>query len=82
MAVRSTYLFRYERDYNDARDHLYREMRDDYYDNNKIWFRDSWGSCARFDWEQCYRIQIYDECSDIEKAVSIIREHGGRYYDE
>lgn len=79
---RSVYLFHYERDYEDARNHLYREMYDDYYDSNKLYFYGNWGSCYRFDWEQCYRIEIWSDCSDPVKAASIIKEHDGKYYDE
>lgn len=79
---RSTYVVRTEEAYNDIRDHIYRVMRDDYYDSNKIWFRDSWGSCSRFDWDYCYRIEIWSDCTDPIMAASIIKEHGGRYYDE
>ncbi len=78
---RSTYLLPTENDFNDVRDHLYREMQSDYYDSNKLYFYGSWGSCSRFDWDQCYRIDIYSDCSDPEYAASIIREHRGRYYD-
>lgn len=79
---RSTYVFHSEDDFNDAKDHLYREMRNDYGDSNKIYFYGYWGACSRFDWEQCYKIEIWSDCSDPIQAVSIIREHGGRYYDE
>lgn len=78
---RSTYLFQQESDYNDARDHIYRQMYGDYNDSNKIYFYGYWGSCAKFDWDTCYRIDIYDDCSDAGKAADIFREHRGRFYD-
>lgn len=78
---RSTYLFHYEKDYEDARNHLYREMYDDYSNSNRIHFYGFWGSCSQFDWDQCYRIDIYSECSDAPHAASILREHDGKYYD-
>jgi len=78
---RSTYVFPTEEDYNDAKDHVYREMSNDYYDSDKIYFYGYWGSCSKFDWDSCYRIDIYSECSDASEAASIFREHRGRYYD-
>ena len=78
---RSTYLFHYEDAYKDAINHLYREMRDDYYDSNRIHFYGFWGSCSDFGWNECYRVDIYDECSDPIHASSILREHDGKYYD-
>ncbi|MEZ3576639.1 MAG: hypothetical protein K1W01_04000 [Muribaculaceae bacterium] len=80
--TRSTYLFPTERDYEDAISHLERSMRDDADNSNKLWFRGSWGSCYDFDWPECWRICIEDECSDPELAASICREHRGRYYRE
>ena len=79
---RSSYVFRSESDFQDAKDHLYRLMRDDYYDSNKLYFYGYWGSCSRFDWDECYKIEIWSDCSDPSLAASIIAEHGGRYYDE
>ena len=35
IMARSTYVFPTEEDYNDARDHIYQTMRDDYYDNSR-----------------------------------------------
>lgn len=78
---RSTYLFSNENDFNEAKDHIYRLMYNDYWDSCKIDFYGWWGSCSQFDWPECYRIDIYDGCSDPEKAASIFREHRGRYYD-
>lgn len=69
--LRSTYVFKSEEDYNDAKEHIYRNMSSDYYDSNKIYFYGSYGSY--------YRIDIYSECSDPSLAASIIREHRGRY---
>ena len=82
IVSRSTYVFPTEEDYNDVKEHIYQKMRDDYYDTNKIWFRDYWGTCSRFDWEQCWRICIEDDCTNPELAASIFREHRGRYYPE
>lgn len=79
---RSTYVVRDEQDFEDIRSHIYREMYDDYYDSNKIYFYGYWGSCSRFDWDQCYKIEIWSDCSDPIMAASIIKEHGGRYYEE
>lgn len=78
---RSTYVFPSEEDFNDVKDHIYREMSDDYYDSNKLYFYGYWGSCSKFDWEKCYRIDIYSDCSNPEKAASIFREHRGKYYE-
>lgn len=79
---RSTYVFPTEEDYNDAKDHIYQKMYHDYYDSDKIYFIGYWGSCSRFDWDQCWCIRIEDDCSDPELAASIFREHRGRYYAE
>ena len=79
---RSTYVLPTEQDYEDARNHLYREMYSDYSNYEKLYFTGYWGSCSRFDWEKCYKIEIWSECSDPIKAASIIKEHGGRYYEE
>lgn len=78
---RSTYLFEKEQDYNDVRDHLYREMYSDYNNSNCVYFYGYWGSCSKFDWDTCYRIDIYSDCSDAVRVADIIREHRGRYYD-
>ena len=78
---RSTYLIENEQDYNDARDHLYREMYSDWNNSNSIYFYGYWSSCSRFGWDTCYRIDIYSECSDATRVADIIREHRGRYYD-
>lgn len=78
---RSTYVFQREQDYEDAKDHLYREMYQDYRDTDCLYFEGWWGSCSRFDWSECYRIDIMSGCSDAPKAADIIREHRGRYYD-
>ncbi len=79
---RSTYVLRTEEDFQDVKDHLYREMSSDCNDSNKIYFCGFGGSCSRFDWDQCYKIEIWSDCSDPIKAASIIKEHGGKYYDE
>ena len=78
---RSTYVFPTENDYDNARDHIYRQMYSDYGDSNKIYFYGFWGSCSRFDWDSCYRIDIYSDCTDAVKAADIFREHRGRFYD-
>jgi hypothetical protein len=78
---RSTYVFPNETAYNEAKDHIYRQMPGDYSDSGKIYFYGSWGSCSKFDWNNCYRIDIYSDCSDAVKAADIFREHGGRFYD-
>lgn len=79
---RSTYVVRREEDYEDIKNHIYREMYYDYADSNKVYFYGYWGTCSRFDWDTCYKIEIWSDCSDPELVASIIREHGGRYYDE
>lgn len=56
-------------------------MNYDYNDSDKLYFYGYWGSCSKFDWERCWRIDIYSDCSDPEKAASIFREHRGRYYE-
>lgn len=71
---RSTYVFDRESDYDDAKDHLYREMYSDYNDSDCIYFYGSWGS-------DYWRIDIYSECSDAPRVADIIREHRGKYYD-
>ncbi len=78
---RSTYLFQSEADYEEVKEHLYRAMYSDYYDSNKIYFYGSWGSCSKFDWDICYRLDIYSDCTDPERVASICREHRGRWYD-
>lgn len=78
---RSTYVFPSEELYEEAKNHIYRQMYTDYNDSNKIYFYGSWGSCSRFDWDQCWRIDIYDDCSDAPKAADIFKEHRGRFYD-
>lgn len=77
---RSSYLFHSECDYQNAREHLYRCMSNDWNDSDKIYDYGFWGSCAEFDWDQCYRIDIYSYCSNVELASSIMREHSGRFY--
>ena len=78
---RSTYLFSNEEDFNQAKDHLCRLMYEDYNDSDKIYFYGSWGSCYEFNWDECYRIDIYSDCTNTELAASIFREHRGRFYD-
>jgi len=78
---RSTYVFPSEALYNEARDHIYRQMYSDYNDSSKIYFCGAWGACSKFNWDICYRIDIYSDCSDAVKAADIFREHGGKYYE-
>lgn len=79
---RSTYVFPTEEDYNDAREHIYKQMYRDYYDSDKLYFQGYRGSCSRFDWDDSWWIRIEDDCSDPELAASIFREHRGRYYPD
>ena len=78
---RSTYLIEKEEDFNDLKDHLYREMYSDYNNSNAVYFYGYWGSCSKFDWNTCYRVDIYSECSDVPRVADIIREHRGKYYE-
>ncbi|MEE0974876.1 MAG: hypothetical protein UH853_04095 [Muribaculaceae bacterium] len=78
---RSTYVFPTEEAYENARNHIYNLMYNDYNDSDKIYWYGYWGSCSKFDWDQCYRADIYSDCDDPEKAASIFREHGGRFYE-
>ena len=71
---RSTYVFDREQDYEDAKNHLYHEMYSDYNDSGCIDFYGSWGS-------DCWRIDIYSDCSDAPHVADILREHRGKYYD-
>lgn len=79
---RSTYVLPSEEDFEDVKNHLYREMYSDYNDSDKVYFYGYWGSCSRFDWDECYKIEIWSDCSDPVRVASIIKEHGGKYYDE
>lgn len=74
--IRSTYLFERESDYDEAVDHLRREMYDDYSRSNSNCFY-FWGYTST---NSAYRIDILDNCSDAPHAADIIREHRGRYY--
>ena len=56
------------------KNHLYHEMYSDYNNSDCIYFYGSWGS-------DCWRIDIYSECSDAPRAADLIREHRGKYYD-
>lgn len=71
---RSTYVFDRERDYEEAKSHLYRKMYGDYSNDDCIHFYGSWGS-------ECWRIDIYSDCSDAPLVADIIREHHGKFYD-
>ena len=82
MAERkSTYVFEEENNYEDFRNHIYREMNRDYNDSNCIYYYGYWGSCSRFEWDTCYRIDIYSDCSDAPRVADIAREYRGKYYD-
>ena len=70
---RSTYVFDRESDYEDAKNHLYREMYGDYQNSDCLYF------CGWYGGE--WRIDIYSECSDAPRAADIMREHRGRYYE-
>lgn len=70
---RSTYVFDRSDDYEEARDHLYHAMYSDYSNSDCIYFYGSWGA-------DCWRIDIYSDCSDPAAVASIIREHRGKYY--
>ena len=69
---RSTYVFERYEDFEEAKDHLYHAMRSDYGDDDCLYIYGWWGDC--------YRIDIYSDCSDPALAASIIREHRGKYY--
>ena len=68
----STYCFDRYDDYQEAKDHLYEMMSSDYYNSDAIYDYGSWGS-------DCWRIDIYSECSDPERAARIFREHRGKW---
>ena len=69
----STYGFdRYE-DYDEAKSHLYEMMPRDYRDSDCIYDYGSWGC-------DCWRIDIYSDCSDPQRVASICREHRGKWY--
>lgn len=74
--IRSTYLFDREDDYNDAYNHLYREIPDDSYRSNSSCLH-FWGYTST---NSAYRIDILTDCSDAPRATDIIREHRGKYY--
>lgn len=71
---RSTYVFDRESDYEDAKNHLYHAMYSDYNSSDCVYFYGSWGS-------DCWRIDIYSDCSDAPRVADILREHRGKYYD-
>lgn len=70
---KSTYVFQSESDYDEFRDAIYYsdDLKDCYYDSNKIYFYGYWGGE--------YRIDIYSECPDPVKVASIAREHNGKF---
>jgi hypothetical protein len=68
MAARSYYDFDRQEDCDDACSALSYHLPSDWR-NKDVWKRDS------------YTIGIDEECSDIAKAASICREHGGKYRD-
>lgn len=66
MSVRSIYVFDKSDDFEEAKDALSYHL----------------GSYSSYNWDYYssnYEIYIYDECSDIIKAASICKEHGGKY---
>lgn len=73
-ARRSTYFFPTERDYEQAKDHLYDNMYQDYQNSDKLYFEGRYGDE--------YVISIMEYCSDPEMAASLCREHRGvrKYY--
>ncbi|MDR3286770.1 MAG: hypothetical protein LBT27_04950 [Prevotellaceae bacterium] len=68
---RSTYVFKEEKDYNNAKDALYYQMNSDYYSSDKLYFLGWYGGE--------YRIDIQSDCSDVVKAAEICREHHGKF---
>ncbi len=49
-------------------------MYSDYNSSDCVYFYGSWGS-------DCWRIDIYSDCSDAPRVADILREHRGKYYD-
>jgi len=70
-ARRSTYFFPTRAYYEEAIDHFYNKMYDDYKDSDKLYFEGSYGDE--------YVISIMEFCSDPVTAASICREHCGVY---
>ena len=68
---RSTYFFPSEQQYEDAKNHLYDKMYQDYQDSDKLYFEGRYGDE--------YVISIMEYCSDPELAASLCREHRGVY---
>lgn len=68
---RSTYFFPTEKDYEDAKNHLYDKMYQDYQNPDKLYFEGYYGGE--------YVISIMEYCSDPELAASLCREHRGVY---
>ncbi len=68
---RSTYFFPSEQHYEDAKNHLYDKMYQDYQNSDKLYFEGRYGDE--------YVISIMEYCSDPELAASLCREHRGVY---
>ena len=68
---RSTYFFPSENWYEEAKEHFFNKMYQDYHDADKLYFEGKYGDE--------YVISIMEECSDPEQAASICREHRGVY---
>lgn len=77
-----TYVLPTKEDFQRVRTHLFVEMPNDCCDSDKIYFHGNWGSCHRFDWAECYKIEILRHCSNPIKVASIIEEHGGENYPQ
>ncbi|MBR3488355.1 MAG: hypothetical protein IKH33_03455 [Bacteroidales bacterium] len=68
---RSTYFFPSEQKYEDAKNHLYNKMYQDYQDSDKLYFEGRYGDESV--------ISIMEYCSDPELAASLCQEHQGVY---
>lgn len=70
---RSTYVFAFEKDYNEAKDAIYYWNWSVYKDSDKIYFYGYWGGE--------YRIDLLDGLTAIEaeKVASLMREHHGQF---
>jgi len=67
---RGTFVFSSEDSYNDAKEHVFRQMHNDY-GFPKIEFT------GKYRGE--YRVDIWSGCSDVVKAADIIRKYGGKF---
>ncbi len=68
---RSTYFFPSEESYENAKNHLYDKMYQDYHDSDKLYFEGRYGDE--------YVISIMEYCSNPKFAASLCHEHGGVY---